>query len=722
MPALRAWILKIALLLLCVLLSACDRHNEFGQPAEFGVEPEAVCDWKTEWAAAGGGPDLVGDRYYVSAADLPDLFLDEQLTTALSFSPDQYDYGLAYTSYLKDTFNIVLTSRLRQSQFSEVLPSLLIEVNGEPLEIEDAEPATSIPLSVGENTMVMDIKARRVETLQTQSTECGYPSQRKIDEAIRRGEEPPIPTRTVDDHFQYRFTINRQSIDDMLMRRQSIVSSGMVDADAEDHFGSRVLLGRVITERTSGTSQEILIVSAPFEDSNAQGVFPVESQVIEAQDNSAPDSGAIYLYERSEEGAWVLSHYIKAANAGAGDRFGSVIALHDNMLVVSAPGEDSSSSGLSGFQNNDLAQDSGAVYVFEYNLDGWQQTAVIKPQNNQIGIDGFDDAFGAALSFKAGTLLVSSPKEDSSTGSGVGVGLPNSGTVYLYELDSSDGFPRTFAEPIAFKSANPGSGDAFGVSIDMAEDGLSFVVGAPGEDSRFNGLLNLYELAADSELRLFMQDNSVTDSGAAYVYSRESREDVWGDGVYVKADNRDEGDRFGSSVKMMADGSVLVGAPYEDSHGYGFDRNKDSNAKPDSGAVYLFSLTDGGVLLFSNYIKAPLPQEDEHFGLVLGSDGTDFVIAGPDGVWEQEQEQEQDFSVTRGKVYGYQFDQLRDFTQQLTFEFEIAEHDADLMNAQEYFGSSLSMLQGRLAVGAPGLTYPPDGMILDQAGGVSVYQ
>lgn len=717
MPALRAWISTFALLLLCVLLSACDRHNEFGQPDEFDVVQKPVCVWKTEWAVAGGGPVSVGDRYYVSAADLPDLFLDAQLTKALSFSPDQYDYGLAYASYLKDTFTISLTGRIRQSQFAEVLPLLTIEVNGEPLDIEEAVPTITIPLSVDEeNTVVMDIKARRVETLQTQSSECGYPSQREIDEAIRRGDEPPIPTRTVDDPFQYRFTIIRQSVADMLMSSQSIVSTDMGDADPGDLFGSEALLGRIITDRTTGSSQNILVVSAPYEDSNASGVFPVIGPVLEAQNNSAPDSGAVYIYERNEDGSWVMSHYIKASNAGAGDRFGSAIALYDNLLVVSAPGEDSSSSGINGLQSNDLAQDSGAVYVFEYNLDGWQQTTVIKPQNNQIGIDGFDDAFGEALSFKAGSLLIASPKEDSSSGNGIGVGQPNSGSVYLYELDSSEGFPRTFTAPEIFKAENPGRDDAFGASIDMTDDGLAFVVGAPGEDSRFRGLLDLNEVAPDSDLRLDMQDDSVTNSGAAYVYYRDSQESAWRS-VYVKADNRDVGDRFGSSVKMMADGSVLVGAPYEDSNGNGFDLNKDSNAMSDSGAVYLFSLTDEDVLRLSNYIKAPLPQEDEHFGRVLDSDGTDFVIAGPDGVWAQADD------VTRGKVYGYQFDQTRDFTQRLTFEFEAAEWgDDDLVNGQEYYGSSLSMFQGRLAVGAPGLTNQVDGVTLEQAGGVFVYQ
>jgi hypothetical protein len=56
-------------------------------------------------------------------------------------------------------------------------------------------------------------------------------------------------------------------------------------------------------------------------------------------------------------------HYAKANNPGAGDAFGTALALTDQMLAVGAPLEDSSTTGWNpGYDESAL--DSGAVYSF----------------------------------------------------------------------------------------------------------------------------------------------------------------------------------------------------------------------------------------------------------------------------------------------------------------------------------------------------------------------
>lgn len=113
----------------------------------------------------------------------------------------------------------------------------------------------------------------------------------------------------------------------------------------EDGFGYSVAL-----------SGDRLAVGAFFEDSRATGVGGNQA------DNSATDSGAVYVFKRTS-GVWRQRSYVKASNTAAGDAFGGV-ALHGTTLVVGAGNEDSNALGVNGNQTNNSAADSGAAYVF----------------------------------------------------------------------------------------------------------------------------------------------------------------------------------------------------------------------------------------------------------------------------------------------------------------------------------------------------------------------
>ena len=77
------------------------------------------------------------------------------------------------------------------------------------------------------------------------------------------------------------------------------------------------------------------------EDSASQGVDVAED------DNTAADSGAVYVFERSA-GEWAQLKYVKAPNAEGGDAFGSSLSLDasGDTLAVGAPGEDSAATGI----------------------------------------------------------------------------------------------------------------------------------------------------------------------------------------------------------------------------------------------------------------------------------------------------------------------------------------------------------------------------------------
>ena len=103
-----------------------------------------------------------------------------------------------------------------------------------------------------------------------------------------------------------------------------------------------------------------LAVGATGEDSAATGVDGDET------DNTATDSGAVYLFTHDGDGRWNTRTYVKASNTDAGDYFGASIALSADgaTLVVGATGEDSAATGVDGDETDNNAEDSGAAYTF----------------------------------------------------------------------------------------------------------------------------------------------------------------------------------------------------------------------------------------------------------------------------------------------------------------------------------------------------------------------
>jgi len=187
-------------------------------------------------------------------------------------------------------------------------------------------------------------------------------------------------------------------------------------SDANDLFGSSLAL--------SGDGAW-LAVGAAGEDSAGSGVNG------DATDNSAPESGAVYLFTRTT-GRWDQQAYVKPSDVDAGDAFGGALAFdaEGSTLAVSARSEDGSSAGVSGVPNEGLT-DSGAVFLFERAAtnDQWTQTRYIKSPDPSAG-----DRFGGsaarstiALSSDGSTLAIPAAAEDGSQDA-----TPDSGAVYLY--------------------------------------------------------------------------------------------------------------------------------------------------------------------------------------------------------------------------------------------------------------------------------------------------
>jgi cysteine-rich repeat protein len=347
-----------------------------------------------------------------------------------------------------------------------------------------------------------------------------------------------------------------------------------------------------------------MAVGAFGEDSSATGINGNQAS------ESDVDAGAVYVFTRSGT-TWSQQAYVKASNTGAGDEFGFSVAVSADgaTMAVGAPFEDSSSKGVNGNQTNDLAQNSGAVYVFTRSGTTWSQQAYVKASNTEASDDFGSDV---ALSGDGATLVVGADREASAAtginGNQADNSAPGSGAAYAFTRSGT-----TWSQQAYIKASSTGSGDQFGRHLVLSSDGSTLAVGAFGEASAATGINGN------------QADNSASGSGAAYVFTRSAA--AWSQQAYIKASNTGASDRFGSSLALSSDGSLLaVGAALESSAATGINGNQASNAASGAGAAYRFTRS-GATWSQVAYVKASNTETNDGFGFSVALTGDGSILA-----------------------------------------------------------------------------------------------
>ncbi len=351
---------------------------------------------------------------------------------------------------------------------------------------------------------------------------------------------------------------------------------------AGDAFGRSVAL--------SGNGDTlVLAVGAPNEDSSVGGA---------TRNESAPNAGAVYVFSRSGASWSPTPVYLKASNIGAGDLFGTAVALSTDgsTLAVGAPNED---SNVSVGTPDNAATDAGAVYVFTSSANWAGAPAYLKASNIGAG-----DLFGTsvALSGDGNTLAVGAPNEDSSVRTGaINNSASNAGAVYVFSRSGT-----SWSAPAYLKALTITAGDLFGKSVSLSSAGNLLAVGATGEGG---------------------------GAGAAYLFNGSGT--TWSSPpTYLKASNAEGSDQFGTAVALSGNGAVLaVGAIGEDSSNVGIGGPLTGRAS-NAGAVYVFTLSAGAGAEKST-VKASNTDSDDAFGhaVALSSDGNTLAVGaiGEDG-------------------------------------------------------------------------------------------
>jgi hypothetical protein len=395
-------------------------------------------------------------------------------------------------------------------------------------------------------------------------------------------------------------------------------------------------------------SGDTLIAGAVYEDSRSPS---------EPNDDGTMDSGAAYVYV-SQNDSWSEQAILKADDAAAGDFFGTDVAISGDTAVVGAPrfnplrlnilsptgrgtayvftrnsgiwtqqaklvppmaaaGDffgarvtlDGDTAFVGALTDDDGANDSGAVYVFQRSGDVWNQVQKLKPAKPAA-----DAMFGLAIAVEKETLLIgaafdsgaaskagavyafarrggmwqevqrfqASPAAQGATfGWDIGlqgetavisaahVDLVNptlSGEVYVFDRAGDQ-----WTQSAMLVASTPKTSDLYGSSL--AFRGSTLVVGANGESSGSRGAKG---------------DSTRTDairSGAAYVYARSGKD--WVLTAYLKAANADAEDGFGQAV-VLTDEALWVSAPFEAGQSHGINGDENTNGAPKSGALYVY--------------------------------------------------------------------------------------------------------------------------------------
>ena len=309
--------------------------------------------------------------------------------------------------------------------------------------------------------------------------------------------------------------------------------------------------------------------------------LPAEGQALTVEVTAADGlTTRTYSIQADRQSAAEQYLYVKSPAPDTGDQFGKVMASSGDTLVVGAPFEDSSATGVDGDVTDDSVADSGAVFVYRRVGNSWEQQAYLKASNSDA-----DDQFGDAVAIDGDFIVVGAQLEDSSAtgvdGDQASDGSQNSGAAYVFRREGDSWVQEAYLKSLDIN-------DRFGASV--AISGTTIAVSARFEDSTATGV--------DGDATI--DDPAAAQSGAVYIFERG--EDGWAQTHYIKPSTVDVLDEFGFRVALDGD-RLAVAAPFEDSVS---GANQADNTAFNSGAVFIFGREDD-TWVQEAYLKAGSP-------------------------------------------------------------------------------------------------------------------
>lgn len=268
---------------------------------------------------------------------------------------------------------------------------------------------------------------------------------------------------------------------------------------------------------------------------------------------------------------------LTASDGVSGDNFGHSIAISADgtKVAIGAYGDYSS---------------KGSVYIFKYDADImlWIEDTKLVPM---FATAGDKVGFSVDISADGNIVAIGAPGSNS-----------NTGAVYVYRYDANS---MLWVDDFVITASNGLSGDQFGYSLSMSNDGNTIIVGTIGRNSG-KGAAYIFEyddntiiwsesayienntLPINSRLGLDVSINTTKDlivissdsynnsEGAVFIYTYSNSS--WNLKKTLQASDKATDDKFGQSVALTPSGSHLIVGSHQD-----------DNSQSNSGTVYLFT-------------------------------------------------------------------------------------------------------------------------------------
>ncbi len=186
-------------------------------------------------------------------------------------------------------------------------------------------------------------------------------------------------------------------------------------------------------------------------------------------DDRGSSSGSVYVFRRSGQ-QWSQTEKIVPLDGRFGDHFGTSVSLLAEVLAVGTPGDD------------DVAPTAGAVYVYVYESQAWNQAAKLTPVDEPLFAE-----LGWAVSLAPPMLLAGAPRHDG--------GANHGGAAYLYGFDGQNWRHQARLIP-----SDVEADDNFGSSVALGR--AVGVIASPEDDDRGSGAgaVYLFQRAAPCDL------------------------------------------------------------------------------------------------------------------------------------------------------------------------------------------------------------------------------
>ncbi len=372
------------------------------------------------------------------------------------------------------------------------------------------------------------------------------------------------------------------------------------------------------------------------------------------ENSVAAESGGVYIFA-FQGGTWTQTKLIKSKAPSINDHFGISISLSGNgkVLAVGAKGDDSSIGGVNPSEKDSAESNSGAVYIYESDLNGsWLQKAFIKADSPKE-----EDLFGdyVWLSSDGSTLAVSAPKEDNSTGGIDSLdaipGDPDDdyGAVYIYKNEGGNWSKQAYIKP-----SSPEKFGYFGKSIELSGDGSVLAVGSGylDSDEPMSSIGRLYVFSRDlsgswvqedffvkNDLRpirvainrdgnkIAIYSWSKFNQGGVYIYYRNFQGWNLETQFNVEFNPLNGSGAHGSEIQFSGNGELLVVGEVEDSACKpGINGISDFDC-PGSGSVVVYKKGTAQKWIKMSLLKGKSVVTDDFFGRRFAIDFTGKVIA-----------------------------------------------------------------------------------------------